>query len=339
MATKKIGLDAGHGLHTAGKQTPTGIKEWTLNDAVCDKIQERLKDYDCTIIRTDHNEGQIDEPLSQRVNEYLKANVDAFISIHHNAYTSSWNTATGIEVYTDRNPLAADTKLAKIVYDNLVKYVGLKGRGVKKANFAVINQNKVPAILVEGGFMDSTIDYKVIVSQEGQDNYARAVAEGLIEFLGLKKKVEPTPKPTPTPVSGKIDVTYQVYDDKKKKFLPNVTNNNDYAGNFGNAVDCVYAKLSKGNIYYKVHVCGTKVHKARWLPAVKNREDYAGNMGQPIDAFAAYTDTGKTLHYRVHLKKEKKWLPWVTGYNVNDNANGYAGIIGKEIDAIQMYMG
>ena len=34
----KIGLDPGHGLKTAGKQTPTGIKEWTLNDKVCDKV-------------------------------------------------------------------------------------------------------------------------------------------------------------------------------------------------------------------------------------------------------------------------------------------------------------
>ena len=34
----KIALDAGHGLKTAGKQTPDGIKEWTLNDSVCDYI-------------------------------------------------------------------------------------------------------------------------------------------------------------------------------------------------------------------------------------------------------------------------------------------------------------
>lgn len=30
------------------------------------------------------------------------------------------------------------------------------------------------------------------------------------------------------------------------------------------------------------------------------------------------------------------WLPWVTGYNINDNRNGYAGIKGKVIDAIQV---
>ena len=96
MARVKIGLDAGHGLHTSGKQTPDGIKEWTLNDKVCDKITAILSDYDCEIIRTDHNEGQIDEPLSQRVNEYLKAGVSVFVSIHHNAYTSNWSGVTGV---------------------------------------------------------------------------------------------------------------------------------------------------------------------------------------------------------------------------------------------------
>ena len=79
---KIIGLDAGHGLYTAGKQTPDGIKEWSLNDEVCDIIEQILSDYDCKIIRTDKNEGKTDEPLSQRVNDYLKAGVSAFVSIH-----------------------------------------------------------------------------------------------------------------------------------------------------------------------------------------------------------------------------------------------------------------
>lgn len=352
---KKIGLDAGHGLHTNGKQTPDGIKEWSLNDAVCDKIQAILSGYECEVIRTDHNEGEVDEPLSQRVQEHLNAGVQAFVSIHHNAFTGNWNTANGVEVYTDRKPISEDTRLAKIVYDNLIKYTELKGRGIKKANFQVINQNKVPAILVEGGFMDSTIDYKIITSEEGQNNYAKAVADGLIEFCDLQKKAEPAPQPIPTPQpsapaprpapnSVKTDVIYQVHDDIKNKWLNNIVNisgNTEistYAGNFGNSIDAIYANLTKGNIHYKVHICGNKKHKARWLPVVTNRQDYAGNLGQPIDAVAAYTDTGKTLKYRVHLKKDKRWLPWVTGYDVNNSANGYAGIIGKEIDAIQMYL-
>ncbi len=184
----KIGLDAGHGLNTAGKQTPDGIKEWTLNDKVRDKVVEILKDYNAEIINVDNDEGNVDEGLTERRTTYVNANVDAFVSIHHNAYTGSWNDATGVEIYTDRNYTEADEKLANAIYKNLPNYTGLKGRGIKRSNWTVINQNKIPAVLVEGGFMDSNNDYKIITSEEGQLNYAKAVAEGLIEFLGLTKK-------------------------------------------------------------------------------------------------------------------------------------------------------
>ena len=184
----KIGLDAGHGLKTAGKQTPNGIKEWSLNDNVRDKVLFLLSNYDCEFIHTDNDEGDTDESLASRVNKYLSAGVKAFVSIHHNAYKTDWSNATGVEVYVDRNATEDDRRLAECIYNRLVEYTGLKGRGIKEANFQIINQNTVPAVLVEGGFMDGTEDYKIITSEEGQTAYAKAVSEGLIEFLGLTTK-------------------------------------------------------------------------------------------------------------------------------------------------------
>lgn len=189
MATKKIALDAGHGLKTAGKQTPDGIKEWTLNDKVRDKVVALLKDYDVEFIFPDNNEGNTDESLTSRLKMYIAKNVDAMVSIHHNAFTGKWNGATGVGVYTDKNPTAKDKELAECIYSRLVKNTGLKGRGIKQANWTVIDQDKIPAVLVEGGFMDGTKDYEIITSDAGQTAYAKAVAEGLIEFLDLKKKV------------------------------------------------------------------------------------------------------------------------------------------------------
>ena len=184
----KIGLDAGHGLKTKGKQTVDGIKEWTLNDKVCDKIVTILKDYDVKIVRIDNNEGYTDETLSVRLAKYKAEKVDAFVSVHHNAYGEGWNNVTGVEVYVDKKATTKDIKFAKCIYNRLVEYTGLKGRGIKKENFYVINQNAIPAVLVEGGFMNSKIDHKVITSDDGQTAYAKAVAEGLVEFLKLKKK-------------------------------------------------------------------------------------------------------------------------------------------------------
>lgn len=184
----KIGLDCGHSKITKGKQTPDGIKEWDLNDQVRKRIVNILKDYDVEIVHTDNNEGYKDESLSSRLSRYKIEKVDAFISIHHNAFSGKWNNATGVEVYVDKKATTRDLELANCVYNRLVKYTGLKGRGVKKENFYVINQNTIPAILVEGGFMDGSNDYKIITANAGQTAYAKAVAEGLIEFLKLKKK-------------------------------------------------------------------------------------------------------------------------------------------------------
>lgn len=125
-------------------------------------------------------------------------------------------------------------------------------------------------------------------------------------------------------------ITYQIWDDIRNSWLPNVVNATDYAGIFGHDVCCIYANANLGNVYYKVHY-----KNGKWLPEVKNRTDYAGIFNRPIDGFMIKADK-KALTYRVHLRRKNRWLPWVTGYNQKDNNNGYAGILGQEIDAIQI---
>lgn len=168
-----------------------------------------------------------------------------------------------------------------------------------------------------------------ILDEYGWDNFIALVKSKL---NGETKPIEPTPTPAPTEPT-EIDVTYQVWDDVKNTWLPNVKNLEDYAGIFGHDVCCLFANLSRGNIFYKVHTKGGK-----WLPEVKNREDYAGLFNKPIDAIAIRTDTGKTVKYAVHLRRSKRWLPFVSGYNTADSNNGYAGILGQEIDAVKIYI-
>lgn len=86
---------------------------------------------------------------------------------------------------------------------------------------------------------------------------------------------------------------------------------------------------NKVNVYYKV-----KTQKHGWLSEVKNCEDYAGWENSPITALAIKVDKG-SIKYRVHVKNGS-WLPYVTGYNVNDYNNGFAGN-NKPIDMIEIY--
>ena len=125
----------------------------------------------------------------------------------------------------------------------------------------------------------------------------------------------------------KISVLYQTYDSVKKKWLPNVENDSDYAGNLGNVVSGLTINLTQGSVTYRVHELNNK-----WLPIVKDREDYAGNLGKTIDGVQMQSDSC-TLEYRVHLKGAT-WLSWVEKFD--DTNDGYAGILGKEIDAVQI---
>ena len=83
------------------------------------------------------------------------------------------------------------------------------------------------------------------------------------------------------------------------------------------------------NVYYRV-----KTKDYGWLPEVKNLEDYAGWNNSPITCVAIKVDKGD-IWYKAHIKNGG-WLPAVTGYNIKDFNNGYAGD-GREIDCIQVY--
>ena len=88
--------------------------------------------------------------------------------------------------------------------------------------------------------------------------------------------------------------------------------------------------LNEVNVYYMA-----RTQKHQWLPEVKNLDDYAGYENSPITGLAIKVDKG-SIRYRVHLKG-KGWLPFVTGYNINDFNNGFAGDGVNIIDCVEVY--
>lgn len=169
---------------------------------------------------------------------------------------------------------------------------------------------------------------KVTKHQDYANKYCphRTLDMGWDRFINMVKNAMGGVTPQPTPIE-ELKITYQTWDDVKNTWLPNVINDTDYAGIYGHDVCAVYANSNKNDVIYKVHYKGGK-----WLPEVRNREDYAGIYNKPIDGFMIKGVNA----YRVHLRRQNRWLGWVTGYNENDSNNGYAGILGQEIDAIQI---
>ena len=332
----KFALNAGHGYNTPGKRClkaldPNETREYILNKRICDKIQDILKEYSgIEILRIDDG---TELSISARAKKANTWKADCYIAVHHNAGLNG-KQGGGIEVYTYLDVDQKTLDLQKDIYDGLIAHTGLKGNRsnpLRKADLGECRETAMPAVLIENGFMDSPTDTPIILTEDYADKSAEAIAEVMIKMAGAKKAEKTAPAPTPAPAPSKPDVTYQAWDDVKNKWLPNVKNDSDYAGIFGHDICAVFVNLSSGNIFYKVHYKGGK-----WLPGVKNRADYAGLFNRPIDGLMMKTDTGAKIYYRVHLRRSKKWLPWVTGYNEKDNNNGYAGIFGQEIDGIQI---
>ena len=72
--------------------------------------------------------------------------------------------------------------------------VGLPDRGQKQANFAVLRETKMPAILLEYGFIDSRADAALLDDAAFLERLAQATATGVAEAFELP---EPAQKEQP----------------------------------------------------------------------------------------------------------------------------------------------
>lgn len=184
----KIAIDAGHGINTPGKRTPNGIREWTINNKVVNHIENELKKYDnVSILRVDDRTGKTDIPLRTRTNKANAEKVDFYLSIHHNANTSVWGNWGGAEVYVSAKTSSSNKKLAKELVDANAKIYNIRNRGVKTNNLHITRETKMPAILMELGFMDSTTD-KVIHDENKQRELGTEIARIIAKHYNLKEK-------------------------------------------------------------------------------------------------------------------------------------------------------
>ena len=190
----KIAIDAGHGLKTAGKRCLKKIdsketREWYLNDRIADKLVKLLAYYDCSVLRVDDTTGATDVSLSDRCKKANSWGADIYISIHHNAGVGG-KSGGGTEVYYySSNDLRK--RQAYKLYEEIVESTGLKGNRstpVKKYGFYVLKNTNMAAFLIENGFMDSTTDTPIILTDAHAEKTAHGIIDFLIDVYALKKE-------------------------------------------------------------------------------------------------------------------------------------------------------
>lgn len=185
----KIMLDAGHGYQTPGKRSPDGMREYEFNRAVAAEAQMLLQHYQNVHILFAHSDQQ-DVPLKTRTDLANRLKVDVYVSIHANAYGSGgWTSPSGIETFIYPTKPALANELAQKIQHRLTTATGLRNRGVKTANFHVLRETKMDAVLIECGFMTNKDDQKLLRSEASRKNIASAIVLAIAEQFGLVKKM------------------------------------------------------------------------------------------------------------------------------------------------------
>ncbi len=183
MATK-IFVDAGHGGTDPGAVGNSVIEEYVnLNVAV--KLAELLKNggYEVMLYRSTPTENVLPGKSADLTNRARMANewgANYFISIHTN---SSLNpSANGFEAYIYRLGNRAEP-LAESIVNSFVSRLGSKNNGVRAANFAVLRQTRMPAVLLELGYLSNPTEALNLNSPAWQTAAAEAIYAGIYNYV------------------------------------------------------------------------------------------------------------------------------------------------------------
>jgi N-acetylmuramoyl-L-alanine amidase len=199
-------LDPGHGGFDKGARSSYGTeKEYALD--VARQLRPLLQAKGFKVIMTRENDVFL--PLELRAHIANQTRDSIFVSIHFNA--TSNRDATGFEIFslTPRGaPSTADEafalsflnmqagsavdvqsfELSAAVYHSMLGHIPEFDRGIKRARFAVLRLTKIPAILVEGGFLSEMSDKKLVANPAWRGKLAEAISVGIENYRNVTEK-------------------------------------------------------------------------------------------------------------------------------------------------------
>jgi len=187
-------LDPGHGGYDPGAITSHGVYEKDLTLQVAQRVKELLdpsgikivltrdedEDYVPSGVKGKGTKKQID--LNQRILLASQAGGDVLVSLHVNSVAKGDNS--GAETFYHYSS-ASGKRLAEAIQRELAKVPGMNRRVAKPADFYIIRNTAMPAVIVELGYLSNTVEQKKLQQAWYQDQLARAVAKGIISYFGL----------------------------------------------------------------------------------------------------------------------------------------------------------
>ena len=184
----KVLLDAGHGGYDAGCESVNNHLEKDVNLAITLKAGAILAKHGVEVVYTRDSDQVIWEDnnikdLRKRSEIANASKADLFISIHANSNDDE--SIKGYEIwYSDVNK--GSKALADIMAEFFMKDPYSTDRGVRNDEYAPLSllyYNKIPSILIECGFLTNPEDEKILISEQGQNDIANRIAQGILASL------------------------------------------------------------------------------------------------------------------------------------------------------------
>lgn len=176
-----IALDAGHGGSASGAYYEN-TAEKDLNLSMTRKLDKILRGlgYRTMLTRTDDS----DVGLKRRSVLANEAKADIFVSIHCNASETN-HDFQGLYVYHYPGSVQGAV-LAQAIQTPACQFTGAIDRGINSANFSVVRESKMPAVLVETGFMTNHEELLRLKDEAYQTRMAQGIAQGIIRYLNAR---------------------------------------------------------------------------------------------------------------------------------------------------------
>lgn len=186
-AVREIGIvptiiiDAGHGGQNLGAHIQNPFcEEKRMTLLTARYLKKYLNQLGYRVIMTRSTDVFVS--LQKRVEVANHSKGDLFISVHFNSSRSP--LPQGVEVFfsdTKDDPARAHSshQLASSILPRIIRRTQASSRGVKKAEFFVTRETKMPSVLVEGGFLSNSHERTCLKDPQYLEKIARGIVEGV----------------------------------------------------------------------------------------------------------------------------------------------------------------
>lgn len=188
---RTIVIDAGHGGHDSGTSGHGQVEKHLALD-ISKRLQTLLRNAGGNAVMTRSDDRFLRLPDRPSVANRMGA--DAFLAIHLNSTGSKRNIWSGTETYYHfQDPICRE--LAQHIQANLVQAIGLPDRGAKsdtriapKSGFSVLRNAKVPAVLIEVGYLNHPGDAAKLSNPAFRQRAAEGIMAGLRSYFSRNQQ-------------------------------------------------------------------------------------------------------------------------------------------------------